>query len=101
VDRIRVLHFVAEAKNGKGKVDVADIGARFQPDVALVSVGPDEEAQAAEHSAALGAALVIPHHHRAYGRLPAADLDCFALTLKQLAPGCRLQVLNEMQTIIL
>lgn len=30
--------------------------------------------------------------------LPAADLDRFAATLKDLAPGCRLLVLDEMQT---
>ncbi len=100
-DRVRVLHFVAEARSGEGEVDAADIGARFQPDVALVSVNPGEETRAAEHAAALGAPLVIPHHYRAYGKLPAADLDRFAVTLNRLAPGCRLQVLNEMQTITL
>lgn len=101
VDGVRVLHFVTEAKNGEQEVDVADIGARFQPDVALVSVNPGEETQDAEHAAALQAPLVIPHHYRAYGKLPAADLDRFAVTLDQLAPGCRLQILNEMESVAL
>lgn len=94
----RVLHFVTEAESGTQEVDVADIGARFQPDVALISVNPGEEVHAAEHAAALGAPMVIPHHYRAYGRLPAADLERFAATLKGLAPDCRLLVLKEMET---
>jgi L-ascorbate metabolism protein UlaG (beta-lactamase superfamily) len=98
-DGVRVLHFVTEAENGGQEVDVADVGARFNPDVALVSVNPGEETQAAEYAAALGAPLVIPHHHRAYGKLPAADLDRFATTLNRLVPNYRLHVMNEMETI--
>jgi L-ascorbate metabolism protein UlaG (beta-lactamase superfamily) len=94
----RVLHFVTEAESVEQEVDVADMGERFRPDVVLISVNPGEEDHAAEHAAALGAPLVIPHHYRAYGRLPAADLDRFAATLDELAPGCRLLVLNEMET---
>jgi L-ascorbate metabolism protein UlaG (beta-lactamase superfamily) len=104
-DGVRVLHFVTEARNGEQDaglerpVDVADIGTRFRPDVVLVSVSPGEEAQAAEHAAALRAPLVIPHHFRAYGKLPAADLASFATTLSDLAPDCKLQILDEMKTI--
>jgi L-ascorbate metabolism protein UlaG (beta-lactamase superfamily) len=99
-DGMRVLHFVTEARDGGQKVDVADIGARFRPDVVLVSVNPGEEVRAAGHVAALGAPLVIPHHFRAYGKLPAADLDQFTGTLGQLAQDCTVRVLNEMETIL-
>ena len=99
VDRTRVLHFVAEVRDGNEEVDVAAIGARFKPDVALVSVNPGEQERLAGHAAALGAPLVIPHHHHAYGKLPAADLDLFAGTLGRLAPGCKLLVLNEMEAV--
>lgn len=99
VDRTRVPHYVAEVRDGNEEVDVAAIGARFKPDVVLVSVNPGEEEYLAGHAAALGAPLIIPHHHRAYGKLPAADLDRFAVTLNRLAPCCQLRVLNEMQTM--
>ena len=100
-DGVRLLHFVAESESHESAVDVADIGARFDPDVALISVNPGEEAHAAAHAAALGARLVIPHHYRAYGRLPGADLDRFASILNDLAPDCQLSVLDEMETISL
>jgi L-ascorbate metabolism protein UlaG (beta-lactamase superfamily) len=98
-DGVRVLHFVTEAKNGAEEVNVADIGTRFKPDVLLVSVGPGEEERAAEQAAAISAPRVIPHHYRAYGKLPAANLDSFAATLSDLAPDSKLQILDEMQTI--
>ncbi|MBN1138960.1 MAG: MBL fold metallo-hydrolase [Anaerolineae bacterium] len=100
-DGVRLLHFVTESENGGEEVDVAGIGERFRPDVALISVNPGEEERAAAHAADLGARWVIPHHYHAYGKLPAADLARFAHTLEQWAPGCRLQVLEEMQTISL
>jgi L-ascorbate metabolism protein UlaG (beta-lactamase superfamily) len=98
---LRVLHFVAEDEAAEDGVDVGDIGARFSPDVALVSVNPGEEERSAEYAAALGAPLVIPHHYRAYGKLPAADLDVFAQKLESLGRGIELRVLEEMETITL
>jgi L-ascorbate metabolism protein UlaG (beta-lactamase superfamily) len=99
VHGLRVLHFVTEGDGAGEGIDVGDIGARFSPDVALVSVNPGEEVRAAEHAAALGAPLVIPHHYRAYGGLPAAGLDLFVQTLHRLAPETRLQVVDVMDTI--
>lgn len=98
-DGLRVLHFVAENGAAEDGVDVGDIGARFSPDVALVSVNPGEEERSAEYAAALGAPLVIPHHYRAYGNLPAADLDVFAQRLDSLGHGIELRVMEEMKTI--
>jgi len=104
-DGLRVLHFVAEDEAEEDGVDVAampsDIGARFSPDVALVSVNPGEEERSAEYAAALGAPLVIPHHYRAYGKLPAADLDVFAQRLESLGRDIELRVMEEMETITL
>jgi len=85
VDGRRVLHFVAEGVGPGEPVDVAAIGARFAPDVALVGVHPGQEVRAAGYAAALGAPLAIPHHHHAYGKLPAADLDLFVHELHRLA----------------
>jgi hypothetical protein len=76
-DHLRVLHFVNEGEDTEDGVDVRDIGARFAPNVALVSVTPGQEARSAEYAAALGASLVIPHHYEASGNWPAADLDAF------------------------
>lgn len=98
VDGRRVLHFVAEADDGQ-EVDVAAVGARFRPHVALVSVNPGEEEGSAGYAAALGAPLVIPHHHHAFGRLPAADLDLFARTLSRLAPTVKFLALDELQAL--
>ena len=98
-DGLRVLHFVAEDEAAENGVDVGDIGARFSPDVALVSVNPGEEERSAEYAAALGAPLVIPHHYRAYGKLPAADLDVFAQRLDSLGHDIELRMMEEMETI--
>jgi L-ascorbate metabolism protein UlaG (beta-lactamase superfamily) len=98
-DGRRVLHFVAEDGAAEDGVDVGEIGARFSPDVALVSVNPGEEERSAEYAAALGAPLVIPHHYRAYGKLPAANLDVFAQRLGSLGHGIELRMMKEMETI--
>ena len=96
---LRILHFVFESDAAENGVNVSDIGARFEPDVALIGVNPGLEERAAEYAAALGASLVIPHHYRAYGRLPAADLDVFAQELARLAPKTELRFLQEMKSI--
>ena len=98
---VRVLHFVAEGEAEEDGVDVGEIGDRFAPDVALVAVNPGEEERSAKYAAALGAPLVIPHHYRAYGKLPAADLDAFARTLSNLAPDTHVQVLGVLESITL
>ena len=82
-------------------VDARVCRLRFQSDVALVSVQAGEERRSAEYAAALGAPLVIPHHYRAYGKLPPADLDTFAAELARLAPDATLRVLDVMETIVL
>ncbi len=99
VDGVRLLHFVTEGRGAGEYVDVGDIGARFRPDVALVSVNPGEEASAAEYAAALGVGLVIPHHHRPYGGLPGANLDAFCAALHRARPASRVQVLAELEAI--
>ena len=43
--------------------------------------------------------LVIPHHYRPYGRLPAADLDVSAQALHSLAPGTKWRSPEEMESI--
>ncbi|RLC92823.1 MAG: hypothetical protein DRI77_12500 [Chloroflexi bacterium] len=96
---LRVLHFVAEDEGAGNGIDVGEIGAQFAPDVALVGIDPGEEQRSAEYAAALGAPLVIPHHYRAYGQLPAADLDVFTEALRRLAPGTELRFLKEMESI--
>jgi hypothetical protein len=88
----------ANAPNG---TDTRVCRLRFQSDVALVSVQAGEEHRSAEYAAALGSPLVIPHHYRAYGKLPAADLDGFAEELARLAPDTTLRVLDVMETIVL
>ncbi|MDY0019303.1 MAG: MBL fold metallo-hydrolase, partial [Anaerolineae bacterium] len=87
VDGVRVLHFVAEGEGKGDPVDVGAIGRQFAPDVALVGVNAGEEKRSAAYAAALGAPTVIPHHHNAYGELPAADLDLFIRELAHLAPA--------------
>jgi len=96
---LRVLHFVAEDEGAGNDVDVGEIGAQFAPDVALVGIDPGEEKRSAGYAAALGAPLVIPHHYRAYGQLPAADLDVFTKVLRRLAPRTELRFLKEMESI--
>jgi len=100
-DHLRLLHFVFEGEGDKDEepVDIQAIGAQFAPDVALVGIDPGEEERSAEHAAALGAPLVIPHHYRAYGRLPAADMDVFTESLRRLSPGTELLFLKEMESI--
>ena len=89
--------------------DVRVCQLRFQSDVALVSVEHGQEELSARYAAALGAPLVIPHHYRAYGKLPPADLDVFTCTcgdkcrcareLARLAPNTTLRLLEVMETI--
>jgi L-ascorbate metabolism protein UlaG (beta-lactamase superfamily) len=98
-DGLRLLHFVSEGEKEAEKVNVKAIGAQFAPDVALVSVEPGREERSAEHAVALGAPVVIPHHYRAYGNLPPADLDAFARELAHLAPATKLQVMDVMETV--
>ena len=98
-DRLRLLHSVFEGDGDAEKAGVQAIGTQFVPDVALVGISPGEEERSAECAAALGAPLVIPHHYRAYGRLPGADLDVFADALRRLAPGTELRFLEEMEII--
>ncbi len=98
-DGLRVLHFVSEGEKEAEKVNVKAMGAQFAPDAALVSVEPGREERSAEYAVALGAPVVIPHHYRAFGALPPADLDVFARKLAHLAPDTKLQVLDVMETI--
>lgn len=98
-DGRRVLHFVAEGEGEGEPVDVAAIGRRFAPDVALVGVEAGDEARSAAYAAALGAPVVIPHHHHAYGRLPAADMALFSQTLARLAPAMALLTPALMETL--
>lgn len=67
--------------------------------MALVSVQAGQERRSAEYAAALGAPLVIPHHHCAHGKLPPADLDAFARELTRLVPDATLRVLDVMESI--
>ena len=69
--------------------------------MALVSVQAGKERRSAEYAAALSAPLVIPHHFRAYGKLPPANLDGFADELARLVPDTTLRVLDVMGTIVL
>ena len=85
--------------NATNGTDARVCRLRFQSDVALVGVQAGEERRSAEYAAALGAALIIPHHYRAYGQLPAADMDVFAETLRRLAPVTELRLLKEMESI--
>jgi L-ascorbate metabolism protein UlaG (beta-lactamase superfamily) len=95
----RLLHFVAEGEGAGEPVDVAAIGRHFAPDVALVGVEAGAEARSAAYAAALGAPLVIPHHHHAYGQLPAADLPLFARTLTALTPATTLLTPALLETL--
>lgn len=88
-----------EETNPPNGADVRVCRLRFQSDVALVGVQPGEEQRSAEYAAALGASLVIPHHYRAYGKLPPADLDAFARELARLVPDTTLRVLDVMESI--
>lgn len=95
----RLLHFVAEGEGAGEPVDVAAIGRRFAPDVALVGVEAGEEERSARYAAALGAPIVIPHHYHAYGQLPAADITLFARTLTDLAPATALLTPALLETL--
>lgn len=100
VDRVRVLHFVDEGENAEGEhVDVNKIGRKFEPDVALVGVDMRNEKRSAAYAAALGAPTVIPHHYRAYGRLPAAKLAPFVEELKRLSPATTVLTPDVMETV--
>ena len=90
-----------DESNAPNGTDTRVCRLRFQSDVALVSVQAGEEHRSAEYAAALGAPLVNPHHFRAYGKLPPADLDAFAAELARLAPDTTLRVLDVMETIVL
>jgi len=86
----RLLHFVAEGEGAGEPVDVSAIGEQFVPDVALVGIEAGAEARSAAYAAALGAPIVIPHHHHTYGKLPAADMPLFSRTLARLSPATTL-----------
>ncbi len=98
-DGKRLLHFVFEGESEQQEIDVKAIGVQFAPDVALVGVEPGQERLSAGYAAELGAPLVIPHHYRAWGNLPPADMDIFARELARLAPDVTLRVLEIMETI--
>jgi L-ascorbate metabolism protein UlaG (beta-lactamase superfamily) len=99
VDKVRLLHFVVEGEGEGEPVDPAEIGRRFAPKVALVGVDVGNEKRSAEYAAALGAATVIPHHHHAYGNLPAAELSSFVQELNRLSPATTILTPEVMETI--
>ncbi len=98
-DGLRVLHFVSEGEGTGEPVDVGAIGKQFAPDVALVGVDVGDEQRSAAYAAALGAPTVIPHHYRAYGKLPAANLDLFVQELTRLAPATTILTPEVMETL--
>lgn len=98
-DGRRVLHFVAEGEGNDEQVDVAAIGRCFAPDVALVGVESGAEERSAHYAAALGALTIIPHHHHAYGELPAADMELFHHGIQRLAPAATVLAPEVLETI--